>query len=257
MAEPEPRDPDEVGQAVIVGVQRCGTTSVARTLAGHPQVAFAEPLRPEPKFFLQGGSAHRRQEYLDRHYRPGDTAVRLRCEKSTSYFQSDGACDAIAEAFPEARIVVVVRDPIARALSHYAFSSQSGLEDLPLHEALDLEAEQRAWDTDAVSVSPYRYLSRGRYVDDLGRWDRTFGAEAVHIVVLEELQSEPQRFADLEAALGLAPEIVFEPARRHNAGGETITLDDDTRSRLAAWFADANLDLAERLGRPLDRWTHA
>ena len=94
-------------------------------------------------------------------------------------------------------------------------------------------------------------------MDDLGPWDRTFGAAAVHIVVLEELQSEPQRVADLEASLGLAPEIDFASARRHNVGGETITLDDDTRSRLAAWFADANLDLAERLGRPLDRWTHA
>ena len=36
-----------------------------------------------------------------------------------------------------------------------------------------------------------------------------------------------------------------------------MALDDGTRARLVAWFADANADLAEQLGRPIDRWAHA
>lgn len=114
-----------------------------------------------------------------------------------------------------------------------------------------------AWDRGAISVSPYRYLTRGRYIDDLRRWDETFGPAAVHVVILEDLVAEPERFADLEAALGLAPGPAFVPGDRHNAGEGARPLDDGTRARLADWFADANADLAERLGRPIERWTHA
>ena len=78
----------------------------------------------------------------------------------------------------------------------------------------------------------------------------------MHVLVLEDLVAEPARFDDLVAGLGLTPsrEAVFEPEERHNAG-EDVVLDADTRSRLAAHFVDANAELADLLGRPLDRWT--
>jgi hypothetical protein len=247
----------EPGQAFIIGAQRCGTTSVATALARHPDVALAQPLRPEPKWFLEPGSADTVDAYLARHYPEIAAGARLRLEKSTSYLESDVACTEIARAFPDARLVAVLRDPVDRALSHYAFSRAGGVEELSVAEALDTAAEHRAWDRSAISVSPYRYLTRGRYIDDLRRWDETFGPDAVHVVILEELLAEPEQFAGLEAALGLAPGPAFVSGDQHNAGEETPHLDDGTRARLAAWFADANADLAERLGRPIERWTHA
>jgi hypothetical protein len=247
--------PDPLAQAFLVGAQRCGTTSLATALERHPQVAFAQPRRPEPKFFLRPGAASAVDTYLARYYPDVGPETRLRCEKSTSYLESDLACAQIAEAFPAAHILVVLRDPVDRAVSHYRFSRSEGIEVLSLEEALDPDAESRPWDREAISVSPYRYLSRGRYLDDLGRWQRTFG-DAVHVVILEDLLAEPERYAELEAALGLDPGPVFEPHERENAGEGDVNLDDDTRARLAAWFADANADLAERLGRPIDRWAH-
>ena len=151
---------------------------------------------------------------------------------------------------------MVLRDPVERARSHYAFSVSHGVEDLPVADALDPSAEDRPWDEAAISVSPYRYLSRGRYVDELRRWDAAFGPEAVHVLVLEDLIAEPERFAALEAELGLDPGPGFVARERHNAGEGDVVLDDGTRDRLVAWFADANADLADRLGRPIDRWAH-
>jgi hypothetical protein len=85
----------------------------------------------------------------------------------------------------------------------------------------------------------------------------TFGPEAVEVIILEDLLAEPERFGAVEAALGLDPGPGFAARERHNAGESDVTLDDGTRARLVAWFADANADLAERLGRPIDRWAHA
>ncbi|MET0911924.1 MAG: sulfotransferase [Acidimicrobiales bacterium] len=249
--------PDPAAQAFIVGAQRCGTTSVATALERHPQVVLAQPRRPEPKFFLRPGADADVNAYLARHFPDVGPDIRLRCEKSTSYLESDVACAQIGVAFPDARILVVLRDPVERALSHYRFSREQGVEDWPVEAALDPEAETRPWDTDAISVSPYRYLSRGRYVDDLRRWLETFGREAVQVIILEDLIAEPERFADVEAALGLDPGPAFAVHERHNAGEDEVVLDDGTRARLVAWFADANADLAEELGRPIDRWAHA
>ena len=244
MGEPE--------QAFIVGAQRCGTTSLATALERHPQVAFAQPRRPEPKAFLRPGAA---DGYVERFYGEVGPGVRLRCEKSTSYLGSDLACRQIAEAFPDAHILVMLRDPVDRAVSQYGFSRAAGVEDLPPAEALAPAAEDRPWDTDAISVSPYEYLRRGRYAEDLPRWLDAFSS--VHVVLLEDLVAEPDRYGRLLADLGLdpAPGAEFEPEERHNAGEGDLVLDAGTRARLAAWFADDNADLAALLGRPITRWT--
>ncbi len=244
-------------QAFIVGAQRCGTTSLATALERHPQVAMAQPRRPEPKWFLDPDAADGVDEYVRRYYAHVVPGTRLRCEKSTSYLESDLACRQIHAAFPSAKIVVVLRDPVDRALSHYRFSRGEGVEDLPVDQAFDLEAERRPYDDAVMSVSPYRYLSRGRYVDDLRRWDETFGREALHVVILEELLASPDAFRELETFLGLDPGPPFSARERHNASEDATALDAGTRARLAAWFADANAELAAWLGRPIDAWTHA
>jgi hypothetical protein len=244
-----------VGQAFIVGAQRCGTTSLATALVANPGVVLTEPRSPEPKVFLTPGAGAHPDEYVARWYGHTGPQTRLRVEKSASYLESAVACEEIARAFPDARIVVLLRDPVDRAVSHWGYSQANGVEDLPLADALDPAAEDRPWDRDRISVSPFRYLSRGRYVDDLPRWLDAFGRDAVHVLILEDLLAEPERFADLEGDLGLEPGAGFSVEERHNAGEGTPAPDDGTRDRLAAWFADANADLAELLGRPLDRWT--
>jgi hypothetical protein len=68
---------------------------------------------------------------------------------------------------------------------------------------------------------------------------------------------EPRRYEELLADLGLDPAASagFAPEERHNAGEGDLVLDGATRARLADWFADANAELAELLGRPTTRWT--
>ncbi len=244
------------GQAFIVGAQRSGTTSLAAALEDHPEVALARPRSPEPKVFLTPGASDDVKGYLATYFGHAGPDTRLRVEKSASYLESDVACAEIGRAFPDAHILVLLRDPVDRAISHWAFSRANGVEDLGLEAALDPDAEDRPWDTDAISVSPFRYLSRGRYVDDLRRWSEAFGPERLHVVIFEDLLAEPDRFVELEVALGLTPGSGFSADERHNAEERAESLDERDRARLAAWFADANADLAELLGRPIDRWTH-
>src|SRR5262245_47433435 len=146
----------------IVGAQRCGTTYLCHLMDEHPAIEMAKPFRPEPKYFLRDVSL---QDDLTRYEstffgrKPG---ARLRGEKSTSYMESRAAAERLAAWFPQAKIVFVLRDPIDRAMSHYWFSVQNGLETLPMAEAFRREEERRDnFDPARLSVSPFAYLSRG------------------------------------------------------------------------------------------------
>src|SRR5205814_123516 len=107
-------------------------------------------------------------EYYESEYfaEPG---TRVRGEKSTSYIESDVATRRITATLPGAPLLVVLRDPVRRAISNYRFSTQNGVDDLPISEALRAEAGERSWDHARFSVSPFAYLARGRYVEYLER----------------------------------------------------------------------------------------
>lgn len=238
---------------LVVGAQRCGTTYLHDLLAGHPQIAMARPARPEPKVFLRDvpvDAGAYRAEFFG-HAAGAD----LLGEKSTSYLEVPGVPQRVATTLGSPRIVVQLRDPVARAVSNWSFSRDHGVETRPLDEALraDLRGEHGddpQWDRSASSVSPYAYVARGRYADDLARW---FGAFDVHVQFLEDLLAEPATIARLYGWLGV------DPTARPDVGDAPVNassiideeLDSDLEAELRDHYADSDAALADLLGRPL------
>lgn len=234
---------------LVVGAQRCGTTYLHDLLAAHPGIAMARPARPEPKVFL-------REEPVDAEaYRaeffPHAEAGQLLGEKSTSYLEVPGVPERVATTLGDPRIVAQLRDPIARAVSNWSFSRDHGVEDRPLADALRADlAGPREWDRNASSVSPYAYVARGRYADDLARWCDRF---EVHVQFLEELIDDPRTIADLYAWLGVdattRPDV--GPAPVNASSTVTGGLDDDLVADLRHHYRDSDAALADLLGRDL------
>lgn len=237
---------------VIVGAQRCGTTYLYRLLDEHPEIEMAKPLRPEPKFFLDDaryarGLGHYESELFEE-------ATRVRGEKSTSYIESDVAAQRIKAMLPGAVIVVLLRDPVVRAVSNYRFSAQNGNEDLPLADALRESAtEKREWDASRFSVSPYAYLPRGRYVDYLECFSRHVPREQMHVVLFEELVADAGVVAGLYERLGV--DAAFVPgglgAVANASEGHAETIEPELESWLRDYFREPNRRLESFLGRPL------
>jgi hypothetical protein len=247
MPDPEIRD-----HFVIAGAQRCGTTSLYRLLDEHPEIEMAKPLRPEPKFFLDDSKFRLGLGYYDSQFF-SDASARVRGEKSTSYIESDLALQRIAATMPAAPIVVVVRDPVARAISNFRFSVQNDVENLPMAEALRAATGEREWDTKRFSVSPFDYLARGRYVDYLERAVRSTARDSIHVVIFEELVSETAVIARLYERLGV--DASFRPSsfdtavNASDAGDEPV--DPEIRDWLGDYFREPNQRLASFLGRQL------
>ncbi|MPZ72162.1 MAG: hypothetical protein GEU74_02855 [Nitriliruptorales bacterium] len=236
---------------LVIGAQRCGTTYLYRVLDEHPEIAMARPMRPEPKFFLDRNQWTRGIEwYVQTYFGGRDSAVLG--EKATSYLEFPEAAQRAGAMLPSAHIIVVLRDPVSRAVSNWKLSTASGLEDRPLQVALteNLQGPSR-WEATKTSVSPFAYLERGRYVDYLPPWLDRFG-DRVQIYFTDELfdAAGPSMIYN---AVGV--DALYRPdvlGRRVNAAEHPAgTLDTALLEELRAYFSDSDRRLTEVLGRPL------
>lgn len=242
----------------VVGAQRSGTTYLYHVLNEHPEIEMAAPLRPEPKFFLRSEINDDDLARYEAAHFSGQDGAWLRGEKSTSYIESEIAAQNIAAIFPEAKIIIIVRNPVERAISNYWFSVNNALETEPMAYAFRHEEERREnYDRTRFSVSPFAYLSRGRYIDYVALYERFFPPEQINILVFEQFFAQPERVQALYVWLGVSTDFVppsleqrFNASRKQDAP----PLVPDLNRYLADYFAGPNAELAARLGIDLQQW---
>lgn len=236
---------------LLVGAQRCGTTYLGAALDAHPQMTLARPSRPEPKVFCDADLAARGHEWYDATWFAHAVDETFLLDKSTSYLEDPGAPARAATVLGVPLVVVVLRDPVQRAVSNWRFSTDHGLETRDVEEALraDLEGEQ-PWDPATSSVSPFAYVRRGRYVDHLPAWTARF-PHSTHVVFLEELLADPEVLTGLVGDLGAAPALMPQPAGQpvNQSSAETPVLGEDLRGTLEEYYTASNAALADVLGR--------
>ncbi len=242
----------------IAGAQRSGTTYLYRLLDEHPEIQMARPVRPEPKFFLLDSLFERGLDDYKNRYFDRTSEAWLWGEKSTSYMESPVAARRIARCFPDAKILFLLRDPIERAISNYWFSVNNGLETLPMAEAFLHEEERwQEYNRERVSVSPYAYLRRGRYIDYLEMYRRYFPAEQIKVLLHEELvQCGADVLRDLYGYLGVSPDFVpVGLGQKVNASRkQSASLSPELRRYLSDYFREPDERLARFLGIDLGRW---
>jgi hypothetical protein len=180
----------------------------------------------EPHFFTTAGAKHAPRYSTEREYLGLFSGARepLRGEASASYFGDAASPAAIKAVSPDAKIVVILRDPIERAYSHYWHAVSNGRESRAFAEAVRAElADERPEGTEP-------YIRRGFYSPPLRRYLDQFG-DNVRVLFLEELSRDPARtMHGLFDFLGVAPEAAEELAvERRNA----FQL---PRGRVAGWI---------------------
>ncbi len=214
---------------------------------------MARPAHPEPKVFLSDELTSRGLDWYRETFFSHATSERLLGEKSTSYLDVPSSAARAAAVLGRAEIVAQLRDPIERAVSNWRFSTEHGLEDRGLEEALEDGLEgPRAWDPSVSSVSPFAYLERGRYADHLEPWFSSFG-DSVHVTFLDEVAVQPGAIGELYAVLGVDPR--HRPGRPgsvvNDSGRAVPEIGNRLRAQLRAYYRDGDDRLQARLGRPL------
>ena len=196
---------------LVIGAEKGGTTWLHDVLRHHPDLYL--PDVKEVHFFNRFDSNGREIDnfrgrglaWYERHFeaaRPGQLAG----EATPMYLCDPEAPARIAETLPDARFIVMLREPVSRALSHYRMARSKK------HTNSDLGTLIR--DEDA------RFLGRGLYARQLERWFALFPRDRFLILFFDDVAARPQellrRVADW---LGLdpAPLLAARPEERRNA----------------------------------------
>lgn len=245
-------------QLFIVGAQRSGSTYLYKIFDNHHQIHMAKPIRPEPKFFLDNKKIEKGKTAYEKLYFSDIPTQTLYCgEKSSSYLESASTAKKIYSFYPEAKILVIIRNPILRAWSNYKFSTQNGLETLTFKEALALEPTRLKDAKYTTSVNPFAYRARGDYMNYISPYVDIFGKDNVNVIVLEELTGNIQMIQTLYQWLGV--DSTVEPT----TSNDIINSSDNTKQclpdnavmqDLAMSFNNSLLRLEAFLGRPIDCW---
>ncbi|GGM09530.1 MULTISPECIES: sulfotransferase family protein [Micromonospora] len=240
---------------LIIGGQRCGTTSLHHYLAAHPDVRAATG--KELQYF---SVHHGRGERWYRAHFPPPAAGRQTFEASPYYLFHPRVPARVAALLPRARFVALLRDPVERAYSHYLHTRSYGLEPLSFADALAAEDERLAGalrdgpDTPAAhhALRNFSYAARGRYAEQLERWYAQLPRQRLHVIRSEDLYADPAAaYADVLRFLELSP-FTPDTFARHTrrADDGTSQLTPQLRADLAAHFAPHNTRLATLLNWP-------
>jgi hypothetical protein len=257
------RSPGRHPDFLIIGAQRCGTTSLFHFLAGHPQVAV--PPIKEIHFFdrqYEKGMDWYRRCFAVTGGRARARAT-IRGEATPSYVFHPHAVQRIRADVPEARLIVLLRSPVDRAYSHYWHSVRLGHETLSFEHAVAREPERLAGELEKTerdagytsdALVQHSYLSRGIYADQLARVFRHFPRDRVKILKSEDLYAAPQAvFDEVAHFLGIERWTIAGP-RNMTAVTEGTgdwrppPMPGDVRCALAGWFRPHNERLYELLG---------
>ncbi len=184
----------------IVGAPRAGTTSLYHYLRGHPDIFM--PHIKEPHFFSGVNPGSERLRYArsrptssEKEYLALFRGVRSETEvgeASPSYLQQPDAPRRIKEKAPDAKIIIILREPVDRAFSQYLADYREGAQTLPFYEALvqDLANPRKEWGP------AHLYTELGMYHDQVVRYLETFGRDQVRIYLYEDLSRDPSTIVE-------------------------------------------------------------
>lgn len=248
---------------LIIGAQKCGTTSLYRYVCRHPNVlrASTKELHFFAAFYSRGWEWYRAQ-FPTRLYALGvgvrERSAAITGEASPSYIFHPAAPLRIRRHLPNVKLIALFRNPVDRAYSHYQHSLHRGYDNLPFEEAIDREAERLDGErerllADESYVSPayqgYSYLARGVYADQLQNLFGVFPRDQILALRAEDLFERPEEIlSTVFHFLGLPPARA-ERYVPQNVGGYESTIPPELRPRLVEYFRPHN----ERL-RSLVDW---
>jgi len=149
---------------IIGGAPRSATTWLWHLLNRHPDVYMADPVVPEPKFFLVDGLYDQGIEYYSKTWFESAPPGKILGEKTTNYLESPTAAQRICAHLPDVKLVFIFRNPVDRAYSNYLWTKMNGLETESFERALELEESRtRALSQQLKYARPFSYVSRGFY----------------------------------------------------------------------------------------------
>lgn len=182
---------DELPNFVGIGAQKSGTTTLYKMLKAHPEIYL-----PECK------EVH----YFDNNYTKGISWYKKHFsnrghskifgEITPHYLFHKEAANRIHREIPQTKIIMLLRDPVERTLSHYFHARQRNFEMLELQDALCAES-RRMKSNKPFIIQRHSYISRSKYIEQIDRYENKFHKNQMMIIKSEEYFSNTDSIKEL------------------------------------------------------------
>ncbi len=178
---------DNLPNFMLIGAAKSGTTSLAYYLSQHPDVYI--PAEKETHFFSFDALYDKGIDFYGRTFFADAARFRARADATPAYVHRyEKVIPRIqADLGQDLKFVVLLRDPVRRAWSHYLHQLRNAREDLSFEEAMTKEDERAAADPD----SWLGYFKDGLYSQQLSAWFDAFGRERFLVLKQSDLAAQP------------------------------------------------------------------
>ena len=236
----------------IIGVQKGGTTSLLTDLIQHPEIIA--PKYKETFYFNDVNNFNKGLNWYKSHF-PLNLSNKIKTiDASANYFESIDAAKKIKEVVPDAKIILLLRNPVDRAFSHYKMAVKRGFEKLSFEAALESEQSRieygKSMGEHNYAFQKLGYASKGKYSDFLPSWLNQFNKDEILILSSEEYFNTPKKTLEqIVHFLNLNP-FSFDTVNWKNKGNSE-TINETTKSNLEEYFKPYNEELYNLLGKKL------
>jgi hypothetical protein len=244
---------------LIIGAQRCGSSSLFAYLNGHPAILGSR--HKEVHFFDNPDNYRRGEPWYRAHFLSLTKRRRLEqrigvcplvLEATPEYLYNAGAVERIHELLPSARLIALLRNPIDRAYSHYRFALARGRINGPfevaVNKALNALSDTESTNRPGFSAMPAELLHRGLYAQQIDRVLRKHPPERLLVIQAEDLFERPVEIYDETLEFLGLPHFPLENTAIINSRPGP-PMDSGVRNLLATFFKPHNAALEELLGR--------
>lgn len=202
---------------LIVGTPKSGTTSLYHYLNQHPEIYFSSHKEPHFFSFIGEQKPHWGIKTIAEYEKLFEDATNEKAigEASTWYLYSKSAAEQIKKYIPNVKLIIILRNPIERAYSSWAFQIQCGWESIvDFEEALQAEKNRMkngcGWD--------FHYLHTGFYYKQIQRYFNLFSREQIKIYTHDDLkQNCTFVIKDIFDFLEVDNSFVPDTSIRHNS----------------------------------------
>ena len=162
---------------IIIGAQKCGTTSLHYYLSLHPQIYMSK--EKELDFFVFSSRWKKGVEWYKSHFVGEATIYGETSPNYTNYPLWKAVPKRMYSLVPNTKLIYILRDPVERIVSEYAHQYSNGIEDKPILQVLS-------------NFETNRYVQRSKYFMQLEQYLNYFPLHNILITTLEDLNREPQ-----------------------------------------------------------------
>lgn len=230
---------------IIIGAQKAGTTALFDHLSDDPSLSLSEV--KEVHFFDNEAVDWAAPDYGAYHAQFDWSDQRIRGEATPIYIYWPRSLERIAAYRPDVKLILMLRNPVERAWSHWRMEFSRGAETLPFGDAIR-RGRQRLFEAEPWGHHrEFSYVERGFYADQLERLLGLFDPGQLLILGADELQADPDTvLTRFNAFVGAPPPPKTAPRQVH-VGKDMGQMDEADRIWLEGVYAADQARLARLL----------